>query len=239
MMRAIAKIAGLGATLLLAGCSGEANTSALDKTDPLVTAALADPLLTDADLNTRNPAGEGLYGAGPVDGSLPPLDASKEAAQSAREEAARLLGESPPAVPQPNLISHDPGPVRAISRLAARLSGAGACTGGLSASAIWAARLAPELAVYPRAHVTDSAGADNKGCALRMVRFATPVAPRDVIAFYHSRLGRAGHVQQLDGLDDGILLSGHKAGLAWRIEVRKGEGGLADVALVSLEALVK
>lgn len=234
-MRTIVWIAGLGATLLLAACSGKDTTSVPDKTDPLVVAALADPLLTDLDLNTRNPAGEGLYGAGPVDGSLPPIDTSKDEIEAAREEAAGLLGGTPADISGPFRTGDDPGPVLAISRLAGRVAGGGACTGGLSASAIWAARLAPELAVYPRAHVTDSVGADNKGCALRVVRFVTPVAPRDIIAFYHARLQRAGHAPKLGGLGDGMMLSGGKAGLAWRIEVRKREGGLAEVALISLE----
>jgi len=231
-MKTFANFAALGAILLSGGCRDEAARES-GITDPMASAALSDPLLVDPDLNTRNPAGEGLYGAGPVDGSLPPLDVSPEAAASAREEAARILGGKSGKAPGPT-DGRDPGPAFSLKVLAGRLAGTDSCPSPLTHSAIWAARLPGELSVYPRAHVLDSAGADSKDCALRIVRFATPVSAKDVIDFYFARLKSAGHAAHHARLDDGSVLTGGKAGLAWRIEARKGEGALADIVLISL-----
>lgn len=232
-MPAHRKLAALCATVLLASCGEAYAPEPFDRTDPMVSAALTDPLLTDPDLNSRNPAGEGLYGAGPPDGSLPMLDASPEAAARAREEATRVLGGSPAKAPIA-VRAKDPGPVTGLLLMADRLPGAKGCTAGLDWSAIWAARLAPELSVFPRAHVTDSTGADGPNCALRIVRFATPVAPGEVIDFYHSRLKRIGHGLRHRTLDDGSVLSGGKPGLRWRIEARSDSDGLADIVLITL-----
>lgn len=228
-MTGFSRILPIVAALMAGACAREPDTAAVDALDPVVAAALADPLMTDPELATRNPGGDGLQGLGPPDGTVPPLDASQAEIDRARE-AARLTaggsfrkvplaieGKSAPAALTPGL-------------LAARLPGP-ACGADLAYSAIWAARLPEPLAPYPRAHVIDGAGLDAKGCALRLVRMVTPVSPDDALAFHVTQLHAAGWPAIHRKAGEASVLTGGNAGTVWRIEVRPRADGLTAIDL--------
>jgi hypothetical protein len=129
----------LACVLWLTACSGEED--AKDKPrDPVVSAALDDPLMTDPDLTGQNRGNAALDGGLP-DGAMPAFKRSPEEVAAAKTEAERLLGQPIPAAP-------DPASSAAASRLTgaatmqaiAKASGLGGdCAGKLEYSAVWAA----------------------------------------------------------------------------------------------------
>lgn len=222
-------VAALPVVLLAGACAREPETAAVDALDPVVAAALADPLMTDPELATRNPGGDGFQGLGPPDGTVPPLDTSQAEIDRAREAARLLAGGSFRKVPPS--VEGKPAPVALTpALLAARLPGP-ACGPDLSYSAIWAARLPEPLTPYPRAHVIDGAGLDARGCALRLVRMVTPVSPDDALAFHVTRLNAAGWPAIHRKAGEASVLTGGNAATVWRIEVRPREDGLTGIDL--------
>ena len=228
-MTGFSRILPIVAALMAGACARERDTTAVDALDPVVAAALADPLMTDPELATRNPGGDGLQGLGPTDGTVPPLDASQAEIDRAREAARLLAGGTFRKVPP--AIEGKPAPVALTpALLAARLPGP-ACAADLSYSAIWAARLPEPLTPYPRAHVVDGAGLDSQGCALRLVRMVTPVSPDDALAFHVTRLHAAGWPAIHRKAGDASVLTGGNASTVWRIEVRPREDRLTAIDL--------
>ena len=220
--------------LLLAGC-GEAAKDAPPPppSDPAVSEALADPIMTDPDLVSQNGAYAAVAVSGPASSALPPIDRSDAAIGVARDAAARLLGGTAPALPDPA-----PGDLKAFREAltpAQMASAAGVgtvCTGKVEYTARWAAMLPGPLEVYPRGAVEDAAGTDIGGCALRVVHFKTPVSPDDVLAFHYARLRVAGYPVQhvADGGDH--LLRGRKGTASYAVYVRQAEGGLTAADIV-------
>lgn len=227
-MTGFSRILPILAALLAGACSREPDVAGLDAMDPVIAAALADPLMVDPELATRNPAGDGLQGIGPADGTVPPLGASQDEVDAAREAARGRVGGKLLAVPRAT-IGKPGGIALTPALLAARLPGGAACAAGLEYSAIWAARLPGPLEPYPRGHVIDGAGSDRAGCALRTVRYVTPVAPADALAFHFTRLHAAGWPAIHRTLGDGSVLSGGNGAMAWRIEVRVLGDGLTGI----------
>lgn len=215
--------------LLLAACSGE--EAAKDKSrDPVVAAALDDPLMTDPDLTGQNRGNAALDGGLP-DGAMPAFKRSPEEVAAAKTEAERLLGRPIPAAPEP-----------ASSPAASRLTGAttmqaiakasglgGDCAGKLEYSTVWAARLPAALPVYPRGHTLVAGGSDQAGCKLRAVRYVTPVEPGDVVAFYHASTSGAKLPAARSREGDDEVLSGK----GYALFARKRSDGLTEVDLVT------
>lgn len=221
-------VAALPVVLLAGACGREPDATAVDALDPVVAAALADPLMTDPQLATRNPGGDGLIGLGPPDGTVPPLDASQAEIDRAREAARQAVGGSFRTVPRP-VEGKPAGIALTPALLAARLPGSGTCGTDLSYSAIWAARLPEPLQLYPRAHVIDAAGLDAKDCGLRLVRTVTPVSVNDALSFHVTRLNAAGWPAIHRTLGEGSVLQGGSGDTVWRIEVRALADGLTGV----------
>jgi len=107
------------------------------------------------------------------------------------------------------------------------------CAARAQYSMSWAAKLPDALAVYPRGAVQEAAGIDGDGCSVKVVSFHTPVAPRDIIDFYYTRVSASGYDAQyrLDGSDQ--VLGGSKAGLAYIVYARSLDNGLTEVDLTS------
>lgn len=225
--RIVPIVAALPVVLLAGACAREPDATAIDALDPAVAAALADPLMTDPELATRNPGGDGLQGLGPPDGTVPPLDASQAGIDRAREAARQSVGGTFRKVPQ--AIEGKPASIALTPAvLAARLPGP-ACGHALLHSAIWAARLPEPLVPYPHAHVIDAAGLDAAGCRLRLVRAVTPVSPDDALAFHVTRLEASGWPAIHRKAGEVSVLTGGEAARAWRIEVRALADGLTGV----------
>jgi hypothetical protein len=221
--------------MLLAGCKAdEKRVAAPVPDDAAITAALADPLMTDPDLVWQNHAHAAVMVAAPVNSALPPIDRSPEAIAAAQDAAARLVGGPIADAPKPGLL--DLSALRE-AMTAAQMAGAArlarpGCLASIAYTARWAAMLPAPLEVYPNGAVEEAAGTDAAGCALRVVHFRTPVAVDVVVAFYDARLRAAGYAARhvADGADHG--LRGSKAGVSYMIYVRPDESGLTAADIV-------
>lgn len=235
MVRVVALLSGACATLLVVGCGGAAKDASRSKSDDTaVIEALADPIMTDPELASQNDAHAAIMVTGPVNAALPPIERSDGAIAAARDAAARLIGGTPPAVPDAgaaDLRSYRDAVTAAQMAVAARVPGSG-CAGRVSYTARWAAMLPEPLSVYPRGAVDEAAGSD-AGCRLRVVHFRTPVAVADVLAFYHARLRAAGFAVEHGRDDAEHLLRGRKGGAGYVVYLRQGEDGLTAADLVA------
>jgi len=193
----------------LAGC-GQTAPGAAPPRDPVVVAALNDPVMIDPDLVGQTQPGSVFILAGPPSAPIPLIDRSDDELAAARAAAARLLGEDSGAAPPPGTgLVTAPGP--SLATTAARTLGelglAKGCAGGLRQSASWAASLPDGLPIYPRGHVQDAAGNDGSGCHLRVVRYLTPVPLSDVANFYWNRAGEAGLAPRHDSTTVGVRIA--------------------------------
>lgn len=147
----------LSILIALSGCTKpETTPSPTADTDPAVTAALNDPLMTDpllegrANRDTLKPADEPFRAMIPL-GSPDPL-----------------RGDKPPTI---------------VARMAAHLGELAfeKCERAVRYSYGWAARLPEALTLPAAARVAEAAGSDTDGCALRLVAFDANV-PADKLA---------------------------------------------------------
>lgn len=223
--------------LVLAACGGGGDDAPrTEDRDPMVAAAVGEPLMADPDLANQNQGGAALTGGGPASAEIPPFKRSKDEIDAARAAAQQIFGKAIPAAPN---ADDEGGPSRldkavsapAIARALA--IGSAACAERLDYSAIWAARLAPPFEVYPRGHVGQSAGTDQGGCRLRVVGFVTPVAAEDVIAFYAARANALGYSLRRIREGDDDVLHGKKGAAAYAVAVRAGDDKLSEVTLVT------
>lgn len=212
-------------TLALTACGGggDAPSVVADHADPLMAAALADQIMTDPDMVNRNGANQ-LASFADADGSMPRPDAGPEAAAAARGEALAMVGGSSALRQVPDPAQQEPAPDAALAR----------CAGQARPGFGWAARMQQAFPVYPRGAVLEAAGSDADGCTLRAVSFATAVAVDDVLAFYATRAAAAGYRVQHTVAAGENVLSGGGPGGRMQLRVRPGDGGLAEVDLITL-----
>jgi hypothetical protein len=221
-------------SLLLAGC-GEGRKSvpkqAVD--DPALGAALADPIMVDADLVGQNQGFAAVVATGPTIIELPLLDSSPEAVAAAKADAVRLAGGSIKPAPEPAQGNAADAAIRdAVTAGQLAKAADAACADKAEYTARWAAALPEALPVYPRGAVQEAAGSDADGCGLRVVKFATPVEIADVLAFYATRAGAAGYAVRHSVHDSDHILWGAKGRAAYLLRVRPGDDGLTEADLV-------
>lgn len=221
--------------LLAAACSDAPDEGAQGDpfvSDPLVAAALHDPLMSDPDLSARNEANAVLGFA--ADTALPLLPATPEAAQAAREAGRlELLAEGAiPSMPAPVAAPFAlPAPGgRAQDGLAA-IGASRACIAGLEEGFDWAAKLPQVAAIMPQGIVVQAGGSDAAGCGLRVIRYHTAAPGEDVLQYHYVRAGRAGlEPQRHAGEGESITASG-PSGEALLVTVRMAANGLTAVDL--------
>jgi hypothetical protein len=181
---------------LLAACSGAPGESASGNSaafDPLVAAALHDPLMSDPDLAARNEANAVLGFAS--DAALPLLPATPEAAQAAREAGRlELLADGGmPSLPAPVAAPAGlPAPGASAREGLAALGAPSPCIAALEEGFGWAVRLPQVAAIMPQGMVMQAGGSDAAGCGLRVIRYQTAAPPEDVLQYHYVRAGRAG-----------------------------------------------
>ena len=224
----------LAAAVLLAGCSPRKPPAPRPEQDPAVSGALNEQLLTDPDLARLNAENRALAGGGPAAAPIPLEDRSAEAVARARADALRLMGGA--AASLPNGSATAPARPRDTPALAAEaaLGRAGqGCAAALAPGFGWAARLPAAFPIYPRGHAQDAAGADRPPCALRVVKFVTPVPAGDVAAFYWTRARRARMTTEhrLVGRDHAIIGRAGSGTAVATIAAR--DDGLTEVDLVT------
>ncbi|UIP06277.1 hypothetical protein LY632_11335 [Erythrobacter sp. SDW2] len=221
--------------VLLAACSGEADEPGIvPERDPMATQALNDQIMVDPDLSQQNEANAALSGNG--DHSLPPVVATREAIEGAKLEAADLVGgtanlrqlsEPKAAEPLPEAALYS------VTELAKLTTGAEVCAEKASFTARWAARMPAALPIYPRGNTIEAAGSDSGGCKLRAVRFLTPVARADVLAFYAASARKAGLNASYSRAGEIEVVEGGKGASRYAIYVRRRQSGISEVGLVT------
>lgn len=221
--------------ILLAACSGQPEQPEIvPERDPLTRQALNEQIMVDPDLAQQNEANAALTGG--TDHSLPPVIATREAIEAAKLEAADLVGGTanlrPPGTPK----AADPLPevaLYSVTELAKLTSGNAACADKASFTARWAARMPKVLPIYPHGNTIEAAGIDTAGCALRAVRFLTPVSREDVLAFYAAIARKAGLSVAYARAEDIDVLQGAQGNRRYAVYVRRRESGISDVGLVT------
>lgn len=230
-------LAGLASIALLAGCSsGEKKPADAPEDDPALSGALGDQIMVDPDLTGQNQANSGVA-AGPSKVELPPELRTAKAISAAIDEAAVLVGGVIKTAPKPG-DGAGVAPLIENAATAARVAQAAKagnvdCAEKAQYSMTWVKSLPEPLGVYPRGAVQEAAGTDSGGCRLRVISFATPVSPEDVIDFYFTRVSAAGYDARhnLDGKDH--VLGGSKGKSAYLIFARKLDNGITEVDLVA------
>lgn len=175
----------------VAGCGRDEPAPAPEPRDPQVERALNDPLMTDPDLSAVNEGAAALTVE--VGQGRPVLPPRPEDIAAARAEATAIIGGGrtlatvPPANGTAVRLAD-----RTLEAHLGALPGGARCKAGLTRSTIWAARLPAALSVYPRGATASAAGFDSPRCAVRIVKFTTPVPMSEVLAFYWARAKSAG-----------------------------------------------
>ncbi|MCB2061409.1 MAG: hypothetical protein R3E09_03575 [Novosphingobium sp.] len=230
-------LTGLASVALLAGCDSSSNKAAdTPEDDPALSGALGDQIMVDPELTGQDQANAGVSaGSGKIE--LPPELRSPEAIAAARGEAAKLAGgvinPAPKPIDSSGIASLIENAATAAQVAQAAKTNKVDCAQKAEYSMNWASSMPEPLGVYPRGAVQEAAGTDKDGCSMRVVSFATPVSPEDVIDFYYTRVRAAGYDARhgLDGRDH--VLGGSKGAAAYLIYARKLDNGVTEVDLIA------
>ncbi|MFM5922691.1 MAG: hypothetical protein ACKOPG_00705 [Novosphingobium sp.] len=222
--------------VLLSACSGDKAPDRLADRDAAVSDALDDPIMADPDLSSQNRGNSALSGGGPATAEVPPDKRTSEEADRARGAAKDLLGGAIEPAPTAKDSLAESALNRAATLEAAATAlklGASHCPARTGYGFVWAARFPSQIPVYPRAHARVAAGTDEAGCRLRLVRFASPVEPQDLIDFYFAAARKAGlsPVHRREGGDD--VVSGSAGQNRFAVYVRKGPDGMTEAVLAT------
>lgn len=243
-MRRLVLIACLAPAMTLAACgkppAAKNDLDTLDQqltdgrvrndSDPAFAAALRDQIVVDPGLTQQSnnravrPAPRPDTGAMPPDELGAPADTSKPG--DLKPTPAAKAG-CPQCTAARGAVT--------LGALAERTStrDVAACTAGISYATMWSTRLPAALPLYPDARVSEAAGNDAGGCALRIVSFASAAPLGRVSDWYYAHLTRAGFAPEhrADGAEH--VLGGDRGGTAFMVYLRPRAGGGTDVDLVS------
>lgn len=216
----------LAGALALAGCNSKQKPEAAES-DSAMGGSLGDRIVVDP---------EKAGGSTSAAISLQPAARTPEAVAAAKKSAADAAGGKllPAPVPQKggaSALAQNAASAAQISDAARKAKTD--CAGKVQYSEGWAKKLPAAIPVYPRGAVQEAAGTDADGCALRVVNYATPVSPEDVVSFYYSMAQRGGYSAEhrIDGGDH--VIGGRKGGQAYVAYARKLDGGVTEVDLVA------
>lgn len=198
--------------------------------DPALTAALHDQIMVDPDLVQQANRNALRPPPRPVDGATPPVDvaaSSGPAEHDALRHAPAAHGTCRECATARQALT--------LGALAGRQKGQiGTCSNSISYTATWSTRLPASVPLYPDARVTEAAGADGQGCALRIVSFTTSSSPQRILDWYYTKTSAAGFSAGHGADADGEMLAGsHPGGGAYLVSVRPHPGGGSDVDLMA------
>ncbi|MBV1918885.1 MAG: hypothetical protein KUG65_12610 [Sphingomonadaceae bacterium] len=227
-------LTGIASVALLAGCDqADEKGVPAEEQDPAMTGALDDQIMVDPQLSGQTGA---AVAAGGASVELPPEQRSPEVIAAAKQDAAKNAGGTIESAPQPGTGGSASLVEAAVS--AARVGQASRaastdCAGKAEYSMTWATKLPDALSVYPRGAVQEAAGIDADGCALNVVNFVTPVAAKDVLDYYYTRVRQAGYgaAHKMDG--DDHVLGGKNGTRAFVVYVRKLDKELSEVEIIT------
>lgn len=230
--------------LLLAACSGDedvaGNVDQLDAelaeavegntADPVIAAALEQPIMVDPDLTS----------AANRDAVRPPAQPYAAPVPAAGVAPARGDGAPVRAVPE---ASGDCATCRArsdsltLAALAARQKAGlpAACAPRMRYAAGWANRLPVDVPLHPDARLVEAAGAAEGGCTLRAVSFTLAQPLKATLDWYFTRLSDAGFSAEHQSDGTWHVLGGTRRGdgTAYLVFARARADGGTDVDLLA------
>lgn len=195
--------------------------------DPVVAAALRDQIMVDPKLVQQANADTLRPPAQPESLGLPPenvADAAFKAEAGALKTAPAASDKCPQCAAARRALT--------LGALAASQGASANCVRNTAYSADWANRLPSSVPLYPDARVTEAAGADQQGCALRVVSFVSAAPPQRLLDWYHTRTSEAGYRNGhgMEGADH--VLAGTRPAAAFMLHVRPRDGGGTSVDLM-------
>ena len=196
--------------------------------DPALQSALKDQIMVDPALVQQANADTVRPPTQPESGAVPP-DGIADAARKPLKEDVR-------AAPPPSGESKQCAAARrslTLGALAASQGASAKCAANVAYSNTWANRLPPGVPLYPDARVTEAAGADGNGCALRIVSFSSAAPMQRLLDWYFTRTSDAGYraEHQADGREH--ILAGTKAGGAFLLVLNPRKEGGTQVDLMA------
>ncbi len=220
----------------LAACAderaGEAAPEILTQ-DPMISAALHDPLMVDRDLAYRNEANAALTIR--FDHALPLPAYSPDEARAARE-AARLdllkHGEildlpEPELAAEPARLSWSGGAADLMSRFDVPSQ----CSDNLEKGFAWAARMLPGAEIAPHGQVRFAAGTVSRECNLRIIVYRVPGSLKDALQYHYNQAQRSGlDLQYHSG--PVAMLAGQEGERRLAIIGRQGPGVSSDIRVI-------
>lgn len=198
--------------------------------DPALTAALRDQIMVDPALVQQANNDAVRPPTMPESGEVPP-DGIGVAAMNARLTRASVGGETLRAAPAASGACRQCQIARqslTLGALAEKQGGrTGQCAANVSYSTAWANRLPAGVPLYPDARVSEAAGADGAGCALRVVSFASSAPYQRLLDWYYTRASEAGYGagHQADGAEHVLGGTRAKGGAFLLILHPRGDGG--------------
>jgi hypothetical protein len=187
----------------------ESNSAA--SRDPALMSALHDQIMVDPTLAQQANNDAVRPPAQPYSGAVPPDGIAAPAAGTGAATSEKLKSAPAPAATCPQCTAARES--LTLGALAARQKDkrSSKCAGSMRYSARWAERLPADLPLYPDARVSEAAGSDQGGCAMRAVSFASSAPLQTVLDWYYTRATNAGYSaeHQADGSEH--VLGGTRA----------------------------
>ena len=203
--------------------------------DPALMSALHDQIMVDPTLAQQanndavRPPAQPYSGAVPPDGiaAAPSGTGTGSATSEALKKAPAPAASCPQCTAKHESLT--------LGALAARQKDkrTSNCAGSMRYSARWAGRLPADLPLYPDARVSEAAGSDQGGCAMRAVSFASSAPLQTVLDWYYTRASKAGYSaeHQADGGEH--VLGGTRGDAAFALFLTSRADGGTDVDLLA------
>ena len=196
--------------------------------DPVLTASLHDQIMVDPALAQTANANVIRPPSRPDPQAVPPTVAHADPVDPA------TLKTAPAASPRCPECAAKTGALT-LGALAARQPSRplSVCAPMIAYSASWSTRLPQGLGLYPDARVQEAAGTDARGCALRIVSFASGAAPKTLIDWYYTQAKAAGFTAEHRADRTQDVLGGTRGTTSYIVYLtRRGDGG-TDVDLIA------
>ena len=205
------------------------NQLAANSADAALTGALNSQIMVDPTLAQQSNANAVRPPAKPYSGAVPPSGSTGggQADTGPLRHAPAASGTCPECATRKGALT--------LGELAHRQQGTGmgGCSSDVKYSAGWVNRLG-DLPVYPGAQVSEAAGSNHPGCALRIVSFTTTAPATRVIDWYYTQAIKLGYdgEQQTDSKERVLGGTRSKDGGAYVVFVDPSDGGGSSVDLV-------
>ena len=199
--------------------------------DPLLAAAMQDPIMTDPQLSMRSNADSVRPPAQPYAAPIPETDIAP-ATDANDGELTKAPAPTKGACRQ-CLIARD---AITLGALAARQGDPKTrnCAASLRYAAGWANRLPADLPLYGSARVVEAAGTDAGQCRVRAVTFTTRQSVDHMLDWYFTQGSKAGYTIEHQADDAEHVLAGSRTrdGGAYVAFVREGSNGGSEIDLL-------